>query len=530
MELSAVPAQAFCREPPSPEHPLIKDAAQRLSRHLTARFSKGDIDSLSVAVITSEGAIYEENFGVMRGNESSTSPKTTRHSMYRIASTSKLFIVLQGMILQQKGALSWDDPVEKYLPQFKPRLDGFDPTKKISPSAGSAPITVFQLASHMSGLGRDWPPGTVSQWPDNMFGGGPPPTNGLPFPSHEALYEAISETRLVSPPWAYPAYSNTGTGVLGLTMVAANRAAFGPHQPDNYADLVKQDIFEPMGLNGSHFVTTEANKHLIVAPSLAPEVADQDFLDAMNPAGGQFSSLSDMITVTQTLLNPAHPKSVITQQSMDFWLHSVHDFEEDDWTQIGLIWEIMKAQDSNGRLRKLYWKLGALAGYHTAAGIHPGTSYGVVVLMGGNYPDATKLGYDAFEIFQPAIDGALSELATSLYAGQWSGSDGNNTARIVVEKGTLYLENFTLNGKDILSMFYAPGRLALRSTQRRDEFRIDTGIPGYNGVKHMGCYPYWNGQDLWGLRNGAPINLIYFTGPEPSRALHVPSLDIILKR
>src|ERR1700734_614264 len=42
--------------------------------------------------------------------------------------------------------------------------------------------------------------------------------------------------------------------------------------------------------------------------------------------------------------------------------------------------------------------------------------------------------------------------------------------------------------------------------------RIDTGIPGYNGVKHMGCYPYWNGQDLWGLRNNAPVNLLYFTG------------------
>jgi hypothetical protein len=49
-------------------------------------------------------------------------------------------------------------------------------------------------------------------------------------------------------------------------------------------------------------------------------------------------------------------KSIITQQSMDFWLRTVHEFEEDDWTQIGLIWEIIKAQDSNGRLSKLYWK------------------------------------------------------------------------------------------------------------------------------------------------------------------------------
>jgi CubicO group peptidase (beta-lactamase class C family) len=168
---------------------------------------------------------------------------------------------------------SRDDPVEKYLPQFKPRLDGFDPSKKIEPSAGNAPISLFQLGSHMSGLGRDWPPGIDSKWPDNIFGSGPPPTNGHPFPSHEAVYKAISETRLVSPPGAYPSYSNTGAGVLGSALVAANLAAFGPNQPDNYADLAKRDIFEPMGLNGSHFLVTEANKHLVVVPSLGPEVA-----------------------------------------------------------------------------------------------------------------------------------------------------------------------------------------------------------------------------------------------------------------
>lgn len=60
--------------------------------------------------------------------------------------------------------------------------------------------------------------------------------------------------------------------------------------------------------------------------------------------------------------------------------------------------------------------------------------------------------------------------------------------------------------------------------------RIDTGIPGYNGEKHMGCYPYWNGQDLWGIRNNAAINAIYFTGSGEGRRLHVPALSLVLKR
>ena len=83
----------------------------------------------------------------------------------------------------------------------------------------------------------------------------------------------------------------------------------------------------------------------------------------MNPAGGQFSSLSDFISVTKMLLNPDGQGSVIHKYSMDRFLQTVHAFEEDDWTEIGMIWEIIKAKDSNDRLRKIYWKCEWLAGH-----------------------------------------------------------------------------------------------------------------------------------------------------------------------
>ncbi|GBE82561.1 hypothetical protein SCP_0409450 [Sparassis crispa] len=150
--------------------------------------------------------------------------------------------------------------------------------------------------------------------------------------------------------------------------------------------------------------------------------------------------------------------------------------------------------------------------------------------MAGQYQDASKLAYTAFEIFQPAMDNVLAEQARALYAGTWTSQDGKSKASIVVDKGTLYIENLLLDDTDILLMFHASERLALRSSGRRDELRLDTGIPGYNGLKHMGCYPYWNGQDLWGVRNNAPINVIYFRGPSANRTLHVPAADIIMTR
>lgn len=76
----------------------------------------------------------------------------------------------------------------------------------------------------------------------------------------------------------------------------------------------------------------------------------------MNAAGGQFASLHDLTTLTQMLLNPHRPGSLITPYSMSHWMNPVHAFEEDDWTEIGIIWEIIKHRDSNDRLRRIYWK------------------------------------------------------------------------------------------------------------------------------------------------------------------------------
>ncbi|KZV88561.1 beta-lactamase/transpeptidase-like protein [Exidia glandulosa HHB12029] len=526
----------FVDSPPAADNAHIAAAARTLDAHFTARVAHGDIDALSVAVVTSAGPVFEKNYGVINGNATSDRRPLHSHAQYRVASVSKLILVLEAWILQERGVLSWEDPVEKYIPGFTYRAGAFSPKAlHEDANAGDAPITLAQLAAHTSGLGRDWPTGIVKNWPHDLFGSGPPPTNGHAFPSDEALYNAIASTRLLSPPNALPAYSNTGTGLLGLVLLAANKAAAKnvKGEPATYAELVQRDIFAPLGMNGSHFLATEGNKDFIVTPSLHPEIADQDFLGAMNPAGGQFSSLADLVKLTRSLLNPHDKKQrLLTPYSMDRWLKPVYAFEEDDWTFLGLIWEIVKHRDSNDRLRHIYWKLGAMASYHSALALHPGSSYGVVILLAGHYPDAARLAYDAFDVMQPAFDAALADSATELYAGKWTGNvHGNETDRAIisVEKGTLYLEELVLEGTNVLKTFFAPGRLALRSTERRDELRIDAGIPGYNGHVHMGCYPYI--QDLWGMKNDVPTNLIYFTGDEDGkRSLHVPAAGVVLTR
>jgi hypothetical protein len=48
----------------------------------------------------------------------------------------------------------------------------------------------------------------------------------------------------------------------------------------------------------------------------------------------------------------------------------------------------------------------------------------------------------------------------------------------------------------------------------------------------MGCYPYWAGLDVWGMRDGAALNAVYFSGKEASseRRLHLPALGVEMVR
>lgn len=216
----------------------------------------------------------------------------------------------------------------------------------------------------------------------------------------------------------------------------------------------------------------------------------------MNNPGGQFSSLSDLIRLTQSILDPEHrlassPAQLVSRRSMDRWLKPAVSFEEDDFTELGMMWEIVKHRDSRGRARKVYWKLGLMPPFGACLAVHPGAGYGVVVAMtspASAEPDAAAICYTAFDKFQPAIDEVLDELARELYVGNWTsdaqgglvgGRDGKTKVQayavVALDKGTLYVDELVYDGIDALGYFSNPphsdaDRVALRP-QDRDEFR-----------------------------------------------------------
>ena len=75
-----------------------------------------------------------------------------RDTLFWIASTSKVFQATALMMLVDDGRVELDDPVSKYLPDFKPRIAVKDAAGKETLRAPAHAITVRMLLNHTSGL------------------------------------------------------------------------------------------------------------------------------------------------------------------------------------------------------------------------------------------------------------------------------------------------------------------------------------------------------------------------------------------
>lgn len=125
-----------------------------LKKKLDQRFSEdilaGRVGGLNALVVQNGEIVYRTSMGRANG-ETAVGTKT----MFRLASMTKPITAVATMIAVERGLLSLDDPVSKYLPQYEkmqiaslaangePRITG----------QARTPITVRHLLSHSSGIG-----------------------------------------------------------------------------------------------------------------------------------------------------------------------------------------------------------------------------------------------------------------------------------------------------------------------------------------------------------------------------------------
>jgi hypothetical protein len=86
----------------------IRRASYELDQSLRKLASLDGLDSITVAVVTPDGPVFSKGYGVRRANETvAQRGQVDEDTIYRLASVSKMFTVLELWILKERGALEW---------------------------------------------------------------------------------------------------------------------------------------------------------------------------------------------------------------------------------------------------------------------------------------------------------------------------------------------------------------------------------------------------------------------------------------
>ena len=168
------------------------------------------VPAVQIAVSHRGQIVYSGAFG-MSDKESATA--ATTRSVMPIGSVTKQFAAAAILRLAERGALSLDDRIEKFVPEFNAR---------------GATITLRHLLSHTSGLDRNWYPPTA-----NGFA----PTSPV---TREQTINSLNAKPFLFPPGTQFNYSNAGFLLLGYAMESITGRSF--------ADFVHGELALPLGL------------------------------------------------------------------------------------------------------------------------------------------------------------------------------------------------------------------------------------------------------------------------------------------
>ena len=212
--------------------------------------------------------------------------------LFWIASMSKAMTAAGLMMLVDEGKVKLDDPVEKYLPEFK------DQQVKAADKNGSLekpvhPITIRNILSHTSGLGYISPQEH-------------PTLDMLPLADAVRGYASLPLEFQPDGKWSY---SNEGINTAGRIIEVVSGMP--------YQDFMQKRLFDPLGMKDTTFWPTEEQVKRL-AKSYKPG-KDNMGLEELQitylhyplndpkrqpmPAGGLFSTASDVAAFCQMLFN-----------------------------------------------------------------------------------------------------------------------------------------------------------------------------------------------------------------------------------
>ena len=262
-----------------------------LDSSLKEAFAKDGIGGLSVGVVSGKQLIWSRHYGYA---EAETRRVADNDTAFRVGSITKQFTALALLQLTASGALRLSDPVEKHVPEIR---------QVKNPPAGSAPITLLQVATMHAGLAREpgcanHSVGPVSAW-------------------QKIVLACLPETEYVNEPGTTYLYSNIGYATLGIAIERAGKQPF--------VDQVTERILKPLGMTRSAMEPTPALRANLAhgyrraqdgTASRAQADRELDGRGYRVPNGALFSTINDLTKFIAWELGEG-PATILTKATQD---------------------------------------------------------------------------------------------------------------------------------------------------------------------------------------------------------------------
>lgn len=343
---------------PLPSGAQDKGAAARyqavieaLEKWLPREIEAKGIPALSVALVDDQTLVWAKGFGHA---DPHAKELATADTVYRVGSVSKPITALLLMMLVEAGLIDLDAPVQKYLPDFKPK------------NTSGKQITLRQMLCHKSGLVRESPVG-------NYF--------DASEPSLAATVASLNQTELVYVPETTTSYSNAALATVGLVLEKT--------QNEPFARLMKRRLLDPLGMKSSGYeLTPDLRKNL--AHALMWTYHGRTFPAptwelGMPSAGSLYSTVKDQARVLGFLFawgKTAEGKQLLKKETLES-MYRIQFAKPGEKAGFGLSWFVSEFE---GRRRIGHG--GAVYGFATDFSALPDDKLGVVAIASKDVANA----------------------------------------------------------------------------------------------------------------------------------------------
>ena len=201
--------------PPLHAQAISQQRLDSVGRYVESEMRRLHIPGMSVAILRGDSIVMARGFGY--ANVELRVPATDS-TIYQSGSVGKQFTSAAIMLLAERGKLSLDDPITRWLPEGKTAWKG---------------ITIRHLLSHTSGI-ANYTDGAVDLRKDY---------------TENDLVKLAARTPLDFAPGTHWNYSNTGFVLLGAIV----RRVTGQF----YGDFLHDNVFLPLGMKTARIISEQ---------------------------------------------------------------------------------------------------------------------------------------------------------------------------------------------------------------------------------------------------------------------------------